>query len=163
MPRQQVWDVFEALVDGVDPFSWWPDLRVVRRDADEILVEARSVLGYRLRFRLHGLWAEPPGRLGFDSDGDLEGSAQIAIRSDGLRTSLVVIRWEVDTTRRWMRRSRPLLAPLFVIAHDVMMRRGHRSLCLWLAQHREADRRGRQVSRPPTGSGEPAGGLVEGA
>lgn len=134
-PRQQVWEVFASLVDDEDPFRWWPDLTVLVRGDDEIVVTARSILGYRLRFRLHGLWTEPPGRLGLESDGDLEGRATIDVRPDGPDACVVHVRWEVDVTRRWMRHSRPLLAPAFVLAHDAMMRRGCRSLRVWLAQY----------------------------
>ncbi|WP_375003652.1 hypothetical protein [Aeromicrobium sp. CTD01-1L150] len=128
VPRRELWQVFEELVDAPDPFIWWPGLHVVDRDGDEIELEARSVLAYRLRFRLHGLTASAPEQISFLCDGDLRGRAAASLIEHGSDASSALIDWTVTVRRPWMRRTLPLLRPAFIGAHHHMMRRGRLGL-----------------------------------
>ncbi len=127
-PRQRVWEVFGTRLEHADPFAWWPDLVVTHRDDDEVHVETRSGLGYRLRFRLHDLWSQEPSILGFAADGDLLGQATVLFEERGERANTVVITWDVAPTLPWMQRGRLVLAPVFRLTHAAVMRRGHRAL-----------------------------------
>lgn len=131
-PLAEVWSVFERLVDAPDPFVWWPDLEVESRSDDVLHVVTRSHLGYRLRFRLHGLRTEPPHTIMVESAGDLNGTGRIALTADAAGGTRVHIDWTVTANRRWMRWTRPVLRPLFVASHRYVMRRGERALRAWL-------------------------------
>ena len=131
-PLDDVWAVFEGLVDEPDPFVWWPDLEVTHRDVDVLHVVTRSHLGYRLRFRLHSLRAEPPHTITVAATGDLSGSGRIVLAADPAGGTRVHIDWTVTAHRTWMRWTRPLLRPVFVASHRFVMRRGERALRTWL-------------------------------
>lgn len=131
-PLDDVWAVFEGLVDEPDPFVWWPDLSVEARGDDWLRVVTRSHLGYRLRFRLHTVRTEPPHTITIASTGDLTGSGRIALVADGAGGTRVQIDWAVCANRAWMRWTGPVLRPVFVASHRFVMRRGERALRAWL-------------------------------
>ncbi|GAA1729868.1 SRPBCC family protein [Aeromicrobium alkaliterrae] len=132
-PPDRVWAVFDAFVDDADPFAWWPDLVVDRRDGDVLHVATRSGLGYRLRFRLHSLRTRPATSIGFDASGDLNGTGDVELAPDEQGGTHVRITWTVAPARRWMRWTTPVLRPLYAAAHRRVMRRGERALSAWLA------------------------------
>ncbi|MGJ9412266.1 hypothetical protein ACHAAC_06115 [Aeromicrobium sp. CF4.19] len=143
-PRRAVWQVLQDLVGTQDPFPWWADLQVTGRTDDEIHVRARSWVGYRLHFRLHSLSTTQPRRIGLRSDGDLVGRADVELEADGDEACVVVITWDVEVTRGWMRMGAVVLRPLFVLMHAVVMRRGRRGLEAWLASRPSQDQGGRR-------------------
>lgn len=121
----------DTLLASDDPFVWWPGLRS-RRDGHDIHVTASSPVGYRLRFRLHDLVETPRERVTLRSDGDLSGVATMAFAPVDTGHSTIDVTWEVEATPRWMHATERLLRPVFVRAHDAVMRRGERALNAWL-------------------------------
>ena len=141
-PQEQVWSVFEDLLTAEDPFVWWPGMDAERRDGEDIHVSAGSPFGYTLRFRLHDLVPTPMEQVTLRSDGDLAGSAAMRLSPVDDANSAIDVSWHVDVTPRWMRMSRFALRPVFVMAHDAVMRAGERGLNAWLAaeqQRRDSD------------------------
>jgi hypothetical protein len=128
-----VWDALEALLGTDDPFPWWPSVRVVAGDGSALDVEARSIFGYAVRFRLYDLVRRPPRFLTFASDGDLRGHGSVTLRPVNASSCLVDIQWNVSVDRTWMRASSWLLRPVFVIGHHVLMRQGEKNFSRWLA------------------------------
>lgn len=137
--HERVWAAFEELLVSDEPFQWWPGMRSEGR-SDGIHVVAGSPVGYRLRFRLHDIRQTPRELVTLRSDGDLRGRAEMRLAPVGPRTSTIDVTWRVDLTRPWMRRADPMLRPVFVRAHDVVMRAGERGLNDWLrAAERDSD------------------------
>lgn len=64
-------------------------------------------------------------RLVAESTGDLVGRGSLDVTEDGPGSALTWT-WEVETHRPWMRITGPLLRPVFVLAHTLVMRRGER-------------------------------------
>src|SRR5690606_37481232 len=93
---------------------------------------AHSGLGYQLRFAVNELKLDRPSTMRFDVDGDVAGTGVLSFVPTGPRETTVVIDWNVRLTRRWMQRCDPVLRPVFVTAHRVVMRRGERRLQRWL-------------------------------
>lgn len=78
---------------------------------------------YRLHWRMETVEVVPDIQVAWDATGDLTGRGTwtlAAVRSGTLVTS----RWEVRTTRTWMRLLRPVARPLFVRNHDRVMHAG---------------------------------------
>ena len=144
--RDQVWEELDALLASDDPFVWWPGLRSRRGTDDDIHVTASSPVGYRLRFRLHDLVETPRDRVTLRSDGDLSGAATMAFAPVDAGHSTIDVTWDVEATPRWMHATERLLRPVFVFAHDSVMRRGERALNAWLTSSaaRESRRRRRR-------------------
>ena len=141
-PQEQVWRVFEDLLTAEDPFVWWPAMDSERRGGEDIHVSAGSPFGYTLRFRLHDLVPTPMKQVTLRSDGDLAGSAAMRLSPVDDASSAIDVSWHVDVTPRWMRLSRFALRPVFVMAHDAVMRAGERGLNAWLVgeqQRRDSD------------------------
>ena len=135
-PQEQVWSVFEDLLTAEDPFVWWPGMDAERRGGEDIHVSAGSPFGYTLRFRLHHLVPTPMTQVTLRSDGDLDGTASMRLSPVDDANSAIDVSWDVDVTPRWMRMSRFALRPVFVLAHDAVMRAGERGLNAWLAGER---------------------------
>jgi len=131
--RERLWGVLEDGLADADPMPWWPRVETIGRGADDLVLRARSNLGYALTFRLHGLVTSPPDRMWFEADGDLRGRGVLTFVEVDDRRSVLDIRWNVDADRAWMRVTRPLLRPMFVAAHGRLMRDGERRLNAWLA------------------------------
>ena len=137
-PRERVWLAFEELLASDDPFVWWPGMDSERR-GEAIHVVAGSPVGYSLRFRLHDLVQTPQERVELQSDGDLLGSADLRLAAVDDTRSTIDVSWQVDVTQPWMRRMRFVLRPVFVLAHDAVMRAGERGLNDWLREQSERD------------------------
>jgi hypothetical protein len=130
--RDRVWEELDRLLTSDDPFVWWPGLRSRRGADDDIHVTASSPVGYRLRFRLHDLVETPRERVTLRSDGDLSGTATMDFAPVDAGHSIIDVTWDVEATPRWMHATERLLRPVFVLAHDAVMRRGERALNDWL-------------------------------
>jgi carbon monoxide dehydrogenase subunit G len=136
-PQEDVWRVFEDLLTSEDPFVWWPGMNAERRGGEDIHVSAASPVGYTLRFRLHDLVPTPMDQVTLQSDGDLAGSAAMRLSAVDDTNSTIDVSWHVDVTPRWMRMSSFALHPVFVLAHDAVMKAGERGLnAYFLAQQR---------------------------
>lgn len=137
--QERVWATFEERLASEDPFVWWPGMHSERRGGDDIHVVAASPVGYALRFRLHDLVQTPITSVTLRSDGDLRGSAALELSPVDDENSTIDVTWRVDVTPRWMRMSGIALRPLFVLAHDAVMRAGERGLNARLAAERDSD------------------------
>jgi len=137
--HDRVWSAFEQLLDDEHPFQWWPGMDSTLQD-DGIHVVAGSPVGYSLRFRLHDIEQVPRELVTLRSDGDLLGRATMRLAPVDADHSTIDVTWLVDVTKPWMRRAEPVLRPVFVRAHDVVMRAGERGLNAWLrASERDSD------------------------
>ncbi|MFN8086193.1 MAG: SRPBCC family protein [Microbacterium sp.] len=127
--RGAVWEALErSLVPG--PLTWWPFVSVVQapdrpRPGAHVALDVRSVFRYRLGIDLTIVEVEAPRRLVAESTGDLVGRGSLDVTEDGPGSALTWT-WEVETHRPWMRITGPLLRPVFVLAHTLVMRRGDR-------------------------------------
>ena len=138
-PQEQVWGVFEHLLTAEDPFVWWPGMDAERRGGEDIHVSAGSPVGYTLRFRLHDLVPTPMEQVTLRSDGDLAGTAAMRLNPVDDANSTIDVSWHVDVTPRWMRMASFALRPVFVMAHDAVMRAGERGLNAWLVEQQRRD------------------------
>ncbi|MTB87120.1 hypothetical protein H9L21_07860 [Aeromicrobium senzhongii] len=133
-PPERLWHTLEQFLEQDDPLPWWDAVRVTAHHGEEIDLVARSVFGYRLRFTVYDLELEPTSAMRFRSRGDLEGSAALSFEPGRPGRTDLTIDWRVDATAPWMRRSERVLRPVFVLAHDLVMRSGERRLNRWLQQ-----------------------------
>ena len=138
-PQNDVWRVFEDLLTAEDPFVWWPGMNAERRGGKDIHVSAGSPVGYTLRFRLHDLVPTPKEQVTLRSDGDLYGSAAMQLSAVDETNSAIDVSWHVDVTPRWMRMSSFALRPVFVLAHDAVMKAGERGLNAYLLAQQRSD------------------------
>ncbi|MGA9103437.1 hypothetical protein [Aeromicrobium sp.] len=138
-PHERVWTTFEDLLSSDDPFVWWPGMASTRDGGGDIHVDAGSPMGYTLRFRLHDLVQTPKERVELQADGDLLGSADLRLSPADATSSTIDVSWHVDVTQPWMRRMRFVLRPVFVLAHDAVMRAGERGLNAWLREQAAGD------------------------
>jgi hypothetical protein len=111
--------------------AWWPGLRVESAPRElasggTVVLVVRSPVGYRLRAQLVLTTVTPPAALVAESAGDLRGSGAVALQAVAGGTELR-FQWEVDVRRRWMRVGSAVLRPVFVAAHNTVMRRGERA------------------------------------
>ncbi|MCD9152858.1 hypothetical protein [Aeromicrobium duanguangcaii] len=133
-PPDLLWHTLEQFLEQDDPLPWWDAVRVTAHRGEEIDLVARSVFGYRLRFTVYDLELEPTSAMRFRSRGDLEGSAALSFEPGRPGRTDLTIDWHVDATAPWMRRSERVLRPVFVLAHDQVMKSGERRLNRWLQQ-----------------------------
>lgn len=136
--REQLWDVFDELLDSPDPMPWWSALKVVSNDGTEMNLKARSPIGYALHFRVHDLVARKPDTLTYASDGDLRGSGSTTFHHVSADACALDFKWNVSVDRAWMRAASPALRPIFVLGHDLVMAQGEKSLNGWLAKRARA-------------------------
>jgi hypothetical protein len=134
-PQETVWRLFEELLASEEPFAWWPGMHSERRGGPDIHVVAGSPVGYKLRFLLHDLVQTPMEQVTLLSSGDLDGSASLRLSPVDDASSTIDVTWHVDVTPRWMRLSGSVLRPVFVLAHDAVMRAGERGLNSWLSRN----------------------------
>ncbi len=131
-------EVFDALTSPDDLLSWWPAIRRARLmdRGDERGVGARasysiqSPLLYRVHFELTSTDLDPPRRIRGLATGDLVGTSDSILEEGGAATT-VHFHWYVSTTKRWMNLMTPVARPLFIWAHDRVMKQG----CAALARH----------------------------
>lgn len=136
-PQQRVWQTFEELLPTENPFVFWPGMQSERRGGEAIHVTAGSPVGYTLRFRVYDVEATPMERVTLRADGDLLGQATMQLGVIDELNSTIDVNWHVDVTQPWMRRMRFVLRPVFVLAHDAVMRAGERGLNAWLVAEQE--------------------------
>lgn len=134
--RDELWDVLDDLLGTDDPMAWWPSVDVLTYDGRSMALRTRSGLGYALHFTLHDLQARKPEVLTFSATGDLRGTGLVTFREAGPDRSAMHIVWRVAADRSWMRWTGWLLRPVFVAAHQLVMRKGERQLGRWIATHR---------------------------
>jgi hypothetical protein len=131
-PRKKVWQVLTAT-----PFSWeqwWPQLTKlhVTKITPEYIGTTfnctfRATSGYRLHATFRVTVSTEPSHITFESTGDLLGTADWQFtETDGL-THIDIV-WKVSTTKWWMNSFGPLLRPLFVSNHNVLMNSGEEGL-----------------------------------
>ncbi len=139
--QERVWRAFEELLPTEDPFVFWPGMQSERRGGSDIHVTAGSPVGYTLRFRVYDVESTPMQRVTLRADGDLLGRATMQLGAVDDLNSTIDVSWHVDVTQPWMRRMRFVLRPVFVLAHDAVMRAGERGLNAWLVgeQRRDSD------------------------
>lgn len=130
--RDAVWNGLEELLASDDPMSWWPAVRVERREGDDLNVRASSHLGYTLRFRLHDLQTHRPETLTIASDGDLRGHGTLTFAESSDSSSTIDVQWNVSVDRTWMKATSWLLRPVFGLGHGLVMAQGEKRLNRWL-------------------------------
>jgi hypothetical protein len=126
---------YDALEDAGHWPEWWRGLRGVSELApgdpggigQVARFEWRGPLPYSMVTDIRATRRERPLALEGDVSGDLEGTGAFAIHEAGGAT-VVTYTWRVRTTKPWMRRSAPVLRPLFVWGHDRIMRAGGEGL-----------------------------------
>ncbi len=111
--------------------GWWPGVSVVDADAGlvcgaEYSIRVRSPFGYRLAVRLRVTELDPPHAIAAVSVGDLVGRGRMELRASPTGTT-ARIEWTAHLERAWMVRVAPVLRPVFVAAHTLVMRRGERA------------------------------------
>ncbi|MBC7594719.1 MAG: hypothetical protein H7288_12390 [Kineosporiaceae bacterium] len=121
------------LLASSDPMPWWTSLNVLSNDGTTMVLKARSPIGYTVGFRVHDLVATKPDTLTCASDGDPRGSGSTTFRSASANACILDFRWNVSVDRAWMRASSPVLRPMFVLGHDLVMAQGEKNLNEWLA------------------------------
>jgi hypothetical protein len=137
--QQRVWQAFEELLPSENPFVFWPGMQSERLGGPDIHVTAGSPMGYTLRFRVHDVDSMPMDQVTLRADGDLVGQATMRLAAVDDLNSTIDVQWHVDVTQPWMRRMRFVLRPVFVLAHDVVMRAGERGLNAWLREQAKTD------------------------
>lgn len=124
---QQVYDV---LADVETYPQWWPQVRKARR-IDDVSGEltCRSLLPYDLVFRMHQELRDGDGLvLRAQMDGDLNGSTQWTITSDGNGAAYAVFDEDVSVGSGLLSAAGRLFRPALKFNHDLMMRAGEKGL-----------------------------------
>ncbi|MEZ4768960.1 MAG: SRPBCC family protein [Caldilineales bacterium] len=93
----------------------------------------RSKLPYRLTFDMETTAVDPMRRIEGRASGELRGTGRWTFSGAGGRTT-VRYDWNVETTRRWMNLLAPVMRPVFVRNHDVVMAWGRAGLVELLAR-----------------------------
>lgn len=143
-PPEKVWAVLRHAEQYPD---WWPGVEEVAVQepgaADgtgkRVRITLRSRLPYRLTFDTVARELREPNVVVVDALGDLDGTGRWELHADG-DVATATYRWDVTTTKTWMRLLEPFVRPLFVWNHHVVMGWGGEGL----AQHlgvRLVDRR----------------------
>ena len=99
----------------------------------------RSRLPYRVAIETEVIEIQPGTLVRARAYGDLEGLGTWRF-ADGDGVTEVRYLWEVDIRKRWMRALAALLAPVFKLNHDWLMRAGVEGLALRLAAEAPAQR-----------------------
>ena len=136
-PRQLVWQTVAA--EPGQWSEWWPELRSVRDvhltpglTGSKFTCTWQSHVGYSLDSVIEVGRIKPEIEAELFVVGDLKGRVVCAIsEADGL--TVVKVDWQVETTKAWMNRLAPVLAPIFVLSHHAVMWRGERGLRRYLA------------------------------
>jgi hypothetical protein len=122
-----------ALLADVEAWPrWWRHVRSVRlleRAAsspvgDVAQVDWAGVLLFGSRLRMVTVVAEAPCLIEGHASGSLRGVAAWILEPTQEGGVDVTCRWEVELHRRWMRRSLPVLRPVFEWNHFMVMRAG---------------------------------------
>lgn len=126
---------WEYLTDQAQGWrEWWPSLRgieIVRTDeliGSRARCRWRSPIGHALTFTLELVDATAREQVVLLVTGDLAGEGVVDFAELPGRRTLVTIRWNVETARRWMNLAAPLLRPVFRLSHQLVMWQGRRGL-----------------------------------
>ena len=135
-PRQ----VASAILDVQNWPQWWDGLEsatVAEPQADIIgsRIECtwRSLTGYRLTLGIVITTYTPERTIVFTSSGDLVGGGSWTFEPTAEKATKMEIVWQVATEKGWMNLLAPVLRPLFIYSHNLLMRRGERGLRKYLA------------------------------
>ena len=127
-PLQEVW---ACIYDYEHWSTWWKgveQVEVVKRGRPDTVGTVlnhvwKSVLPYKLRFRITITNVEPLRRIEVAADGELRGVGRMSFSTEGGEVT-VRFDWNVDTTSSWMNVIAPVAAPLFRWNHSAIMRWG---------------------------------------
>jgi uncharacterized protein YndB with AHSA1/START domain len=121
--------VYATLADVATYPSWWPQVRAaIKFDDVSGELRCRSMLPYDLVFVIRGEVEDAEHRiLRATLDGDLAGTSQWEITSDGTGT-VAVFDEDVVVRKALIRAIGPLARPALRYNHDRMMRAGERGL-----------------------------------
>lgn len=131
-PVTRVWEVLRAVEEWP---LWWRGVVEARlvSPGDALGVGAlhrytwRSRLPYDLSFEMRTTRVVPMEQIAGEASGELVGHGLWTFQADGDRTRLRYD-WRVDVSKPWMRWFAPLLRPIFVWNHDVIMAWGQQGL-----------------------------------
>jgi hypothetical protein len=136
--RAPIKTVGTVLLRHEDWSSWWHGLETVEVThtsnpiGAEFACTWRSHLGYRLRLVLTVTEYIPNHYIAFTSHGDLVGKGSFDLESHGNDTHITIL-WRVVTTKKWMNLATPLLRPIFVYNHHLLMKQGEAGINAYLA------------------------------
>jgi hypothetical protein len=132
--------VEQALLKTKDWQKWWDGLEEIKTTHDEVGQGAeydctwRSSMGYKLRFHIVITKYTHDKEIAFTASGDLLGGGEFRMRKSDNKSTDITIKWNVATTKKWMRLFGPFLRPLFIINHDKLMREGETGLANYVAK-----------------------------
>lgn len=123
--------VFELACHPEDFSAWWPSVKTSKLleegDEDGVGTRAaytlRSPFVYSMRFVTTTVEVDRPSRIHALVRGDLIGTGTYLLEGDEYRTRVRFV-WNVSTTKTWMNLFAPVARPLFVRAHQHVMRKG---------------------------------------
>lgn len=138
-PVEQVW---HTLTDAERWPDWWPYVEAVEQiEAGEPSGQHsiwrytwKTMLPYKLRFELCVTRIEAPVLLEADVTGDVSGRGIFRIDRKDDHT-LVCYHWNVRICRGWMKWLAPIVRPVFLWNHRMVMQRGGAQLAMRLARH----------------------------
>ena len=127
-PRETVW---EAIYDQVRWPQWWRGVEAaeeVRPGEDGGVGSVsrlvwKSLLPYRVEFKVTTTKVERPHLLEADAVGELSGVGRWRLYEQAGVTA-VLYEWNVATTKAWMNLLAPVARPAFEWNHDWVMARG---------------------------------------
>lgn len=126
VPVERLW---EAIADTGSYSSWFPWLHryepVPLRSGATATFEVRPPLPYRLALRVHLHDVVPCGHVEGQVEGDLAGPARLDLTTT-TSGSEARLRWEVELTRRSLRRLERVARPAMVWGHDAVVGLGVR-------------------------------------
>jgi hypothetical protein len=128
----------KALLCHEDWTKWWGGLEKVTLLDGRIGTGARfacvwnSGAGYTLRTITTITDYQPGKSVSFSSTGDLEGEGSFILEHASALQTDVVIHWNADVTKSWMRWLSPILRPIFTVFHHRLMRAGERGFNKYL-------------------------------
>ncbi|PCC68698.1 Carbon monoxide dehydrogenase subunit G [Nannocystis exedens] len=134
-PPERLWPL---IADSPQYPRWWPGFERAEQVDDDggvVRCRVRGDFGLTLEFVQHVVVREPPRRLEFRADGDLVGRGTWALAVHGGGTRVVML-WEVDLGRAWLRTlSRlPPVKRWMARSHHRVMEQGRRSLAALLGE-----------------------------
>ncbi|MFN8309928.1 MAG: SRPBCC family protein [Chitinophagales bacterium] len=133
--RAPIEKVYAAIYDAEEYPQWWKGQLKVERLSDgfsngvgtTIRFTTRSQLPYRLTFTTQATRIEPLKRIDGKASGELEGTGTWLFKYEEGVTTVTYI-WKVRTTTFFMNFLAPVLRPVYVWNHDVIMRWGGEGL-----------------------------------
>ena len=126
-------EVFSALYEVKNYPRWWPEIKEGIDIGDgEGMLRARSFLPYDLRFTLHRSSVDQAaGILEASVSGDMEGTICWKVTQEGGKTK-VFYEQKVMLHKNLLNILAPIVRPLFIWNHTLMMRHGERGLSEYL-------------------------------